>query len=113
LPAASLAVTVMIFVPLCSPITLTDQLAVPLAAPLPPRLFDHVTWVAPTLSEAVPPSVIELDEVLYVVFAVGDVMLTVGTVISIIVAALTIDETLPAASFAQAYKILLPELAKV
>jgi len=30
---------------------------VPVAVPLPPRLFAHVTRVTPTLSEAVPPSV--------------------------------------------------------
>jgi hypothetical protein len=35
---------------------LAVQLVVPLAVPLPPRLFAHVTCVTPTLSDAVPPS---------------------------------------------------------
>jgi len=38
-------------------ILLAVQLVVPVAVPLPPRLFDHVTWVTPTLSDAVPASV--------------------------------------------------------
>ena len=39
---------------------LADQEVVPVAVPLPPRSFDQDTWVTPTLSEAVPPSVSEL-----------------------------------------------------
>jgi hypothetical protein len=39
--------------------TLAVQLVVPVAVPLPPRLFTHVTWVTPTLSAAVPPNVKE------------------------------------------------------
>ena len=57
LPAASSAVTVSTFVPGWSTILLTVQVVVPLAVPLPPRLFAHVTWVTPMLSDAVPPSV--------------------------------------------------------
>ena len=34
---------------------LAVQFVVPVAVPLPPRLFAHVTWVTPTASEAVPP----------------------------------------------------------
>ena len=57
LPAASCAVTVSTFVPSWMGIPLAVQLVVPLAVPLPPRLLAHVTWVTPTLSDAVPPSV--------------------------------------------------------
>jgi hypothetical protein len=53
-PDASEAVTVMTFDPLCSP-TLALQLVVPVAAALPPRLLAQITWVTPTLSDAVPP----------------------------------------------------------
>src|SRR5207249_1188337 len=57
LPAASWAVTVTTFVSSWMGIPLAVQLVVPVAVPLPPRLFAHVTWVTPTLSAAVPPSV--------------------------------------------------------
>ena len=57
LPAASWAVTVSTFVPSWMGIPLAVQLVVPLAVPLPPRLFTHVTWVTALLSHAVPPSV--------------------------------------------------------
>ena len=57
LPARSRAVTVSTFEPVCSTIPLADQLVVPVAAPLPPRLFAHVTWVTPRASDAVPPIV--------------------------------------------------------
>jgi len=50
-------VTVSVFVPTWSEIPLAVQLVVPVAVPLPPALFVHVTWVTPTLSDAVPPSV--------------------------------------------------------
>ena len=53
--AASRAVTVRTFDPLCSVTPEADQLVVPLAVPLPPRLLDQVTCVTPTLSDAVPP----------------------------------------------------------
>ena len=56
LRAASCAVTVSTFVPGWRTIPLAVQLVVPLAVPLPPRLFVHVTCVTPTLSDAVPPS---------------------------------------------------------
>src|SRR5262249_29375183 len=45
------------FVPTWRRIPLAVQLVVPVAVPLPPRLFAHVTWVTPTLSAAVPASV--------------------------------------------------------
>ena len=59
LPAASRAVTVSTFDPDWSAIPLADQLVVPVAVPLPPRLFVQVTRVTPTLSDAVPWSVRE------------------------------------------------------
>ena len=43
LPAPSRAVTVRVFVPGCRTIPLTVQLDVPVAVPLPPALFTHVT----------------------------------------------------------------------
>src|SRR5262249_39235750 len=57
LPAASWAVTVRTFVPSWMGIPLAVQLVVPVAVPLAPRLVAQVTWVTPTLSAAVPPSV--------------------------------------------------------
>src|SRR5262245_25061433 len=60
LPAASRAVTVRMLDPDCSVTELTDHDVVPLAVPLPPRLLDQVTWVTPTLSDAVPPNDIGL-----------------------------------------------------
>ena len=57
LPVASRAWTVSTLVPVWRTIPLAAQLVVPLAVPLPPRLFAHVTCVTPTLSKAVPPSV--------------------------------------------------------
>ena len=41
--------------------TLADQLVVPDAVPLPPRLFAQLTCVTPTLSEAVPPMASGVD----------------------------------------------------
>src|SRR5512145_514299 len=76
LPAASRAVTVSTFDPDCSMIPLAVQLVVPLAVPLPPRLFTHVTRV--TLPDAVPPRIREGEELLVrkVALEVGDVMVT-------------------------------------
>ena len=59
-PAASRAVTVSTLVPAWRVIRLTFQVVVPLAVPLPPRLFTHVTDFTLTLSEAVPLRVKEL-----------------------------------------------------
>jgi hypothetical protein len=56
LPAASLAVTVMILsLPQWRVRPEIVQLFVPEAVPLPPLLFTHVTLVTPTLSQALPP----------------------------------------------------------
>jgi hypothetical protein len=58
-PDAVLAVTVSTFVPVCKVISLADQLVVPLAVPLPPRLFAHRTCVTPALLDTVPASLSE------------------------------------------------------
>jgi hypothetical protein len=54
LPAASRALTVMTFVPICNPMEDAAQLVVPDALPLPPRLLLQLTDDTPTLSDAVP-----------------------------------------------------------
>src|SRR5881392_1648437 len=54
--AASCAVTVSTFGPGCSMIPLAVQVVVPVAVPLPPRLFTQVTCVTAVLSDAVPSS---------------------------------------------------------
>ena len=81
-PAASFAVTVSTLEPGCSAIPETDQLVVPVAVPLPPALLLHVTCVTPTLSAAVPLSVSGLLFVEYDDPDVGDVIDTVGGVVS-------------------------------
>jgi hypothetical protein len=82
LPAASRAVTVITFAPDWSAIEAVVQVVVPEAVPEPPRSFSHVTWVTPTLSEAVPPRPTVDPVVVYVADEVGDVMLHVGAVVS-------------------------------
>src|SRR2546426_10937279 len=74
LPAASCAVTVSTLVPGWRTIPAAVQLVVPVAVPLPPRLFAHDTWVTPTLSAAVPASVREALVVLYAELVVGELM---------------------------------------
>jgi len=81
-PTASFAVTVSTFAPDWSTIPLAVQLVVPVAVPLPPRLFVHVTCVTPTLSDAVPPSARDAVRVLYVAPEVGVVIAIVGGVAS-------------------------------
>src|SRR5713101_2692664 len=61
---------------------LTDQLVVPVAVPLPPRLLLHVTCVTPTLSDALPPMVRGLVFVVNVELEVGAVIVTVGRCLS-------------------------------
>src|SRR6185503_11656324 len=78
LPAASRAVTVSVFEPPSSVMLATLQLVVPLAVPLPPRLFDHVTCVTLVLSLAEPPRPIVADVVVKVVLVVGVLIATVG-----------------------------------
>src|SRR5262249_12934578 len=79
-------------------IPLAVQLVVPVAVPLPPRLFAHVTWVTPTLSDAVPASVSGELLVLKVEADVGEVMVTVGGVASTPVSATLPVDVLPAPS---------------
>jgi hypothetical protein len=107
LPAASRAVTVTTFDPVCRAIPLVVQLAVPVAVPLPPRLLTHRTWVTPMLSEAVPPSVSEDLVVLYVVLEVGDVIVTRGAVASRLTVKAS-DAVLPAASRAVTVSTFVP-----
>ena len=83
LPAASRAVTVSTFEPDCSTIPFTDQLVVPVALPLPPRLFDQLTCVTPTLSDAVPPSASGVEVTVSVAPLVGLEMLTAGATVSV------------------------------
>ena len=56
---------------------------VPLAVPLPPRLFDQATCVTPTLSEAEPPRLNVPLEVVWVEALVGELIVTLGTVVSV------------------------------
>ena len=72
----------MRFTPDCSGTPLTDQVVVPDATPLPPRSFVQLTWVTPTLSEAVPPRFSGVVLVLKVGALVGVVIVTVGAVVS-------------------------------
>src|SRR5437763_16161715 len=81
-PAVSRAVTVRRLAPAWRTMPVAVQLVVPLAVPLPPRLFAQVTCVTPTLSDAVPPSARDDVGVLYVEPAVGVVIATVGSVVS-------------------------------
>jgi len=78
LPAASRAVTVSTFDPACRTIPLAVQLVVPLAVPLPPRLFTHLTCVTRTSSDAVPRSIRTDVHVRYVELVVGEVIAIVG-----------------------------------
>src|SRR5262245_18156613 len=61
---------------------LADQLVVPVAMPLPPRLADHVTCVTPTLSDAVPPRARGLALVMKFEVEVGVVIRMEGPVVS-------------------------------
>ena len=88
--AASLAVTVITLVPLYNVIPLRLHEVVPLQTPLPPLLLDQVTWVTPTLSEAVPPMFSELLLVEYVELVVGEVMVIEGSVVSSVNVAVTV-----------------------
>src|SRR5437867_1723402 len=108
LPAASWVVTVTTFVPSWMGIPLAVQLVVPLAVPLPPRLFTHVTWVTASLSDAVPPSVgrervVQGDEA-----EVGEVMVTVGGMGSTPLTLTLAVAVLPAASCAVTESTFVP-----
>ena len=80
-PAASRAVAVRTFTPLCSA-TVALQFVVPAAIPLPPRLFVQLTCVTPTLSLAVPASESVATLVAKVDAVVGLVIATTGAVVS-------------------------------
>src|SRR5438552_14598183 len=82
LPAASRAVTVRMLSPGCSATLLAVQLVVPLAVPLPPAQFAHVTGVPPALSPPVSPGVTGLALLVSVAHPVGPVWVTVGAVAS-------------------------------
>jgi hypothetical protein len=83
LPAASLAVIVMTFVPRRSGIDALVQFVVPLAVPFPPRSLAHVICVTPTLSALVPVNVMDVAVTVYVDPDVGPVIVTVGAVVSV------------------------------
>src|SRR5207237_2152731 len=108
LPEASRAWTVSTLVPVWRAIPLAAQLVVPVAVPLPPRLFAHVTWVTPTLSDAVPPSVRGELLVLYVYAVVGAVMAMVGARASTPVTVTLAVAVLPAASCAVTVSTFVP-----
>jgi len=81
--AASFAVTVIWFVPAASAMLAMLQLLVPLAMPLVPfAALLHVTFVTPTLSLAVPLNATLEPVVEKVPEALGEVIATVGAVVS-------------------------------
>ena len=103
MPAPSVAVTVIILSPYDRLILEILQFVVPFAVPFPPLLLLHVTLFTPlVLSEAVPPRFIVLLVVVYVVFGVGLVMVTVGAVVSKIMESLAVSDTFPPESLYQA-----------
>src|SRR5947208_3241914 len=55
-PAVSRAVTVRTLAPVWRTMPPAVQLVVPVAVPVPPRLFAQVTWVAPAAAAPGPPS---------------------------------------------------------
>lgn len=80
-PAASRALTIRLFVPVCRG-TDTDHVLVPEAVPLPPRSLNHVTDDTPMLSLDVPDSVTVGEVVANDPPDVGEVMTMVGAVVS-------------------------------
>src|SRR5512147_2327192 len=86
----------------------TDQDVVPVAVPPPPRSFAQVTWVTPMLSDAEPPRFTELLFVVYVAAAVGDVIVTVGAVVSLNVTVRVAVPVLPTASDAVTVMTFVP-----
>src|SRR5690242_18150576 len=75
----------MTLLPGCNVIEPEFQLVVPVAVPLPPAALLHVTCVTPTLSLAVPLNVTVAAPVEYVDDDVGEVIETVGRVVSLYV----------------------------
>jgi hypothetical protein len=80
--AASRAVMVMIVVPDGMDTDAIVHDVVPVATPLPPRLVVQLTCVTPTLSLAVPATASVEVVAVYDVPLVGDVIVTVGAVVS-------------------------------
>ena len=76
----SVAVTVMVLVPLTRLMPEIDQEVVPLAVPEPPLSLDQVTALA---SVAEPLKLIVLEEAVYSLSEVGLVMVMVGAVVSV------------------------------
>src|SRR6184192_1136242 len=111
-PTASFAVTVSTLAPACSTIPLAVQLVVPVAVPLPPRLFAQVTCVTPTLSDAVPPSARDDVGVLYVEPEVGVVIATVGSEASNVTVTLAVL-VFPTASFAVTVSTFAPDWSTI
>src|SRR4249919_885736 len=102
----------MMLSPVCSAIPTTDQLVVPVAVPLPPRLFAHVTCVTPMLSLDVPETVIGVDVVLNVGPVVGPVIAIVGRIASDVTVSTALD-VLPAASRAVTVKTFAPDCSAI
>ena len=68
--------------PLCSVMEPVFHDEVPVATPLPPRSVAQVICVTPMLSEAIPPTLTLVPEVVNVVADVGDVMMMLGGAVS-------------------------------
>jgi hypothetical protein len=109
-PAPSRTVTVITFEPVCNAIEPVDQDVVPDAVPLPPRLLLHVTLATPLPpeSEAEPPSVMLAELVVYVLLLVGEVIVTVGFVVSRVTVNVSVL-VLPAASRAVIVRTFDPD----
>jgi len=93
-PAASVAVTVIWLDPLSSVTPAALQELVPAATPWAPRSVAQVTCVTPTLSEALPLTVMLVLVVLKVDDEVGEVMLIVGAVVSGVCGRVTVSTAL-------------------
>ena len=108
LPAASRAVTVTTFTPVCSA-TVALQFVVPVAVPFPPRSFTQLTELIPTLSLAVPASVTVAAPALKVPAVVGLVIATLGAVASGAYVTFNVSEDmLPAASYPVIERTFVP-----
>src|SRR5262249_36940346 len=106
--AASCAVTVRTFVPRRRGIPVVVQFVVPVAGPLPPWLLAQVTWVMPTLSAAVPPTVRTVLVAVWGDAGVGEVMVTGGAMASTTVTVKVAVPVLPAASWAVTVRRFVP-----
>ena len=82
-PAASLAVIVMMLLPIFRSIGEVAHVDVPSAVPTPPRSFAHMMLATPTLSDAVPVTMIRVFIVRYGRSVSGETICSVGGVTSI------------------------------